>query len=305
MGRPGNRSHIQKYPEIASPSFGRVGTDNDVLQMMQDASARAFDFFTNSSYQNGVPTNIVKEDYNANLKEAIRVDPTNGVITIKLPELTDEMVGGQIFISNISSSLNTITISPSKEDTIDGYDNYTLTGPYNNVMLWAAKKELWLASRNLYIPGNVIATNAYFSDTLRVTEDGYFSGLVDITGGCYIGASCYISDDFEAIKDGYIGGNLALMSDGYVYGLLDIAGGCYVNSNLDVDGSADIAGDIDGHGDLTVTGDISGNGWGSASYSTSNVSTDRSLDADSTTLDEVADVLGTLIADLKTLGLIS
>ena len=39
-------------------------------------------------------------------------------------------------------------------------------------------------------------------------------------------------------------------------------------------------------------------------YTTSNVSADRSFDADSTTLDEVADVLGTLIADLKTLGLI-
>lgn len=36
-----------------------------------------------------------------------------------------------------------------------------------------------------------------------------------------------------------------------------------------------------------------------------NLSTDRTLDADSTSLAEVADVLGTLIEDLKTLGLIS
>lgn len=39
-------------------------------------------------------------------------------------------------------------------------------------------------------------------------------------------------------------------------------------------------------------------------YTTSNVSPDRAFDADSTTLEEVADVLGTLIADLKSLGLI-
>ena len=36
-----------------------------------------------------------------------------------------------------------------------------------------------------------------------------------------------------------------------------------------------------------------------------NLTTDRTLDANATTIDEVADVLGTLIADLKTLGLIS
>ena len=39
-------------------------------------------------------------------------------------------------------------------------------------------------------------------------------------------------------------------------------------------------------------------------YTTSNVSADREFDANSTTLDEIADVLGTLIADLKSLGLI-
>lgn len=42
----------------------------------------------------------------------------------------------------------------------------------------------------------------------------------------------------------------------------------------------------------------------SSAYTPTNVSTDRSYDANSTTLDEVADVLGTLIADLKTNGII-
>lgn len=40
-----------------------------------------------------------------------------------------------------------------------------------------------------------------------------------------------------------------------------------------------------------------------ATYTPSNVSTDRSFDADATTLDEIADVLGTVIADLQTLGI--
>jgi hypothetical protein len=42
-----------------------------------------------------------------------------------------------------------------------------------------------------------------------------------------------------------------------------------------------------------------------AAYSPSNVTPDRAYDADSTTLDEVADVLGTLISDLQGLGLVS
>lgn len=42
-----------------------------------------------------------------------------------------------------------------------------------------------------------------------------------------------------------------------------------------------------------------------SAYSTSNVTTDRTYDANSTTLDELADILGTLIADLKLTGLIS
>lgn len=39
-------------------------------------------------------------------------------------------------------------------------------------------------------------------------------------------------------------------------------------------------------------------------YAISNVSTDRTYDANATTLDEIADVLGTLIADLRTIGLV-
>ena len=40
-------------------------------------------------------------------------------------------------------------------------------------------------------------------------------------------------------------------------------------------------------------------------YQMSNVTEDYVLDADSTTLDEVADVLGTLITDLKSKGVVS
>ena len=41
-----------------------------------------------------------------------------------------------------------------------------------------------------------------------------------------------------------------------------------------------------------------------AAYTPTNVTPDRAYDANATSLDEVADVLGTLIADLQLLGLI-
>jgi len=40
-------------------------------------------------------------------------------------------------------------------------------------------------------------------------------------------------------------------------------------------------------------------------YSESNVTTSRSFDADTVTLPELADIVGTIVADLRTLGLIS
>jgi len=67
--------------------------------------------------------------------------------------------------------------------------------------------------------------------------------------------------------------------------------------------------------DIEIDGDLNHDGSGvgfygtspvaqSAAYTPSNVTTDRSYDANSTTIDEVADVLGTLIADLQATGLI-
>jgi hypothetical protein len=42
-----------------------------------------------------------------------------------------------------------------------------------------------------------------------------------------------------------------------------------------------------------------------AAYTVTNGVADRAFDANSTTIDELADVLGTLIGDLQSLGLVS
>ena len=53
---------------------------------------------------------------------------------------------------------------------------------------------------------------------------------------------------------------------------------------------------IDGNGDFALTVPL---------YATTNVTPTRAFDADATTLDEIADILGTLIADLKDINLAS
>lgn len=72
---------------------------------------------------------------------------------------------------------------------------------------------------------------------------------------------------------------------------------------------------FESNGNMTIGGDLNHDGsnvgfYGtapaaqSAAYSPTNVSTDRAYDANATTVDELADVLGTLIADLQATGLI-
>lgn len=72
---------------------------------------------------------------------------------------------------------------------------------------------------------------------------------------------------------------------------------------------------VDFQGSITISNDLDHDGsnigfFGTAptsqtnAYSTSNVTTDRSFNADSTTTDELADVLGTLISDLQGYGLL-
>jgi len=82
-----------------------------------------------------------------------------------------------------------------------------------------------------------------------------------------------------------------------------------------VDGAFDLGKAGNTFGDLRLSGDIIHTGTNigfysstpvaqSSAYTPTNVTPDRAYDADATTLDEVSDVLGTLIADLQLTGLI-
>jgi hypothetical protein len=99
----------------------------------------------------------------------------------------------------------------------------------------------------------------------------------------------------------------------------------FINNNGTEKFSVDKDGNVLAAGDITVPDEAYGSGWngslevptknavydkiqtllGSTAYTPTNVTTDRSYDANSTSIDEIADVLGTLIADLQSKGIIS
>jgi len=114
------------------------------------------------------------------------------------------------------------------------------------------------------------------------------------------------------------GDNLTTGSRNIIIGTGLDASSATVNDELNIGDAikGDLStGDIQLVADVEIDGDLNHDGsnvgfYGtaptaqSAAYTPTNVSTDRSYDADSTTLDEIADVLGTLIADLQATGLI-
>jgi hypothetical protein len=71
----------------------------------------------------------------------------------------------------------------------------------------------------------------------------------------------------------------------------------YLQGNIEIDGELNHDGTTVGFYGVTPVAR-------SSTYTASNVTTDRSYDADATTVNELADVLGTLIADLKLTGII-
>lgn len=101
----------------------------------------------------------------------------------------------------------------------------------------------------------------------------------------------------QLINDGIVNNNLEIASDG-----------SYRLGNANTDGTWRIVRSTD---DLSFQRRESGSFVekfkilaSQPTYTVSNVTTDRTYDANSTSLDEIADVLGTLIADLRATGVL-
>lgn len=79
---------------------------------------------------------------------------------------------------------------------------------------------------------------------------------------------------------------------------LDVNGKIHTDGEIEIDGALNHDGTTVGFFGVTPA-------TRPTTYTITNVTTDRAYDANATTLDEIADVLGTLVADLRTMGLVT
>jgi hypothetical protein len=142
---------------------------------------------------------------------------------------------------------------------------------------------------------------------------GLYGGIYLIKGGSHSGSAIitkaygFYAPDAQNATGGIITDNYAYYDVGQTTGVnnwgLGINTQSYINANLSIGKNTAPTVTLDVAGDAKISSTLE---VGTPqTYTPSNVNTDRSYDADSTTLDEVADVLGTLIADLQTIGLIN
>jgi len=137
-------------------------------------------------------------------------------------------------------------------------------------------------------------------------------GTVTIQYGIYIRNLANGTSNHGIWIEGADTGAIVLDDDnlggGILFGEGQDASILYDGTNLLIDSQVVGSGFTGIENGLRVTGNLGFFGTTpvvqSSAYTPTNVSTDRSYDANSTTVDELADVLGTLIADLQAYGLI-
>jgi parallel beta-helix repeat protein len=241
--------------------------------------------------------------------------------------------GGYMGISVSTSSFSTVTgnsISGADEigielaasaycaasgNTIDG-DNLTTSGVAvsagggystisGNAVYDCAGKGLHIGSPAIVMTGNVVridAGNAIYLQTSAAIEcvisgnflDGQNTAdqgvVLDHTDRCVIVGN-YI-DDFAV-------GGITVYSTGTPASI----GSVIIDGNSFVSNADDLVLALSGGAALAATTHIQIPSE-AATYTASNVSTDRAYDADATSTAELADVLGTLIADLRSAGIL-
>jgi hypothetical protein len=196
-----------------------------------------------------------------------------------------------------------------------------------------AQKKVWVGSVGPYlfedtevyadpdIPGVVmhgLVTTSQIHVTEAATDPEHLVRVDDFLGLMPQALDTTDSPTFASLT---LTVDLAVGGDAVVTGGLTVGTDADVAGDLTVDGTADVTGDLTAGGDLGVTGNaviggaLDHNGatvgfFGvtpaarPAAYTPTNVTTDRSYDADTVAIAELADIVGTLIADLQSLGLL-
>jgi hypothetical protein len=238
----------------------------------------------------------------------------------------DPPADNSAFVSAFSF-INNTTGSKNHNAQLKGFDGIVLhdgTGTLNQALggNFLVKKNNTGAVTVMYglnvAIGNFNATNGIVLGAGIQFASPTTTGAISNTAAAYIlnQGSANTANSFALYIDNQTG------SSSINAAIYSVGGICLFNGGQDAVSDFTIMGDTDASlfvadvsADLINVGKFRHNGstlgfYGatpvakSSAYTPSNVTTDRSYDANATTLDEVADVLGTLIADLQNVGLI-
>lgn len=170
-----------------------------------------------------------------------------------------------------------------------GFCTVSPTGNQFKIEKTAASAALYLGLSNLSAGAGTSAIH-YIAVAGTTSGDPYTQYIVNSGGATWsIGVDNSDGDRFKISES-----NVPGTTDRFY---IETGGKIWIGGELELDGALNHDGTTVGFYGVAPVAQ-------SAAYTPSNVTTDRTYDANATSLDEIADILGTLIADLKLTGII-
>lgn len=81
---------------------------------------------------------VSKSEVAAKWGQIIRVDTSDGGVTVRLPRITSEVINKTIAIKKTTTDSNAVTILPHSGDNVDGSTSYSFTTSQGSVIFVAA-----------------------------------------------------------------------------------------------------------------------------------------------------------------------
>lgn len=214
----------------------------------------------------------------------VNVDTTSVAGTVNLPSVGSSDDGQVVWVSDSvgNAPTNNITVNRADADTIDGGTSYVINNAYGSVgLVYDHGHTRW---KRLFADGNVSGPASANDNAIP---------RFDLGSGKLLQASGWTITDGDALTLT----DVTLTRPGANELLLTASARVRTSGELEIDGALNHDGTTVGfYGVAPVAR--------SPAYTPTNVTTDRSYNANGTSTAELADVLGTLIADLQALGLI-
>lgn len=208
--------------------------------------------------------------------------------------------GTTLTTHNIAVTSGDVTTTSGDHIAITGGTAYSVSGNGNGGNITITPGQRRVAGSG--IDGNIILANSVGNVFINTTTG---AAKLQIKGGGTGGSATFLTTDsagtqrFEVVDNGNVG--IGQTSYGSGLGVLAIGNAALAPSGSSTDGVSLYAADVSSASVLhikTEAGPVI-RLYQVGTYTVTNGTTDRTFDADATTLDELADIVATIIADIK------